>query len=247
VAQIRHLPNAPIKEALIDLRVERPDSATVDALIAEIGQRDNLGYLKDGTMFRSAFGFSVVGQEGRATADATTIGVKLKSPDGSYIAQMSIEGFTLSRVQQYQDWDTLLHEAQRLWDVYTQCLGASPRITRYATRYINNLRLPSRTNLERFLLLLPRLPHGLPDKLSSFLQRFVLHDDPSNATAIVTVALEGTPPDGPLPLVLDIDAFRVASFSGSDPEVWPHLSQLRRLKNEIFFACLTEEAVALYL
>jgi uncharacterized protein (TIGR04255 family) len=246
VAQMRHLSNAPITEAIIDFRVERSEDATVDGLVAELARRNNLGYRKEAPIFRSEFGFSLKGEEGRATADATTIGVKLRSTDRNYIAQLSVEGFTLSRLTPYESWENLVLEARRLWADYAACLKA-PRITRYATRYINNLRLPPTQNLERFLLLPPNLPPGLPEALSGFLQRFVMRDVPSDATVILTQVLEGAPLDKPLPVVLDIDAFRFGTFPSDEPEVWSELNQLRRLKNGVFFGCLTEEAVALYL
>jgi len=248
MAQIRHLPNAPITEALIDFRVEAP--VTVEALVGALAQRDNLGYRKKGPIVRSEFGFSLnVQEEPRAVAHAgraTSIGVRLHSADDKYVAQLSVEGFTLSRLEPYESWENLVQEARRLWQGYLECLGPS-RITRTATRFINNLRLPPAEHLELFLNLSPALPPGVPETLSGFLQRFVIQDAKTEATVILTQALEEAPPEKPLPIILDIDAFRFQGFAADEPRVWEYLNQLRELKNRIFFGCLTEAAIQLYL
>ena len=250
MAQVRHLPNAPITEAVIDFRVETPSDVTVEALVGALAGRDNLGYTKKGPIIRSEFGFSInVQEEPQAMAHAgrpTIIGVRLHSEDDKYVAQLSVEGFTLSRLQPYESWENLVEEAKRLWQGYMECVGAQ-RIVRAATRYINNLRLPPAPSLEHFLNLLPAVPAGLPELLSGFLQRFVIHDAESEATVILTQALEAPSVEKPLPIILDIDAFRRATFPVDGPNVWAYLSQLRRLKNRVFFGCLKDAAVELYL
>jgi uncharacterized protein (TIGR04255 family) len=197
---------------------------------------------------RSEFGLALDVEQRRAIAydpRATSIGVRLHSPDERYVALLSIEGFTLSRLEPYQSWEDLLREALPLWQRYVQCLGPGT-ITRIATRYINNLRLPS-TDLELYLDLLPRLPQGLPTAISGFLQRYVLQDAQTEATVLLTEALPESSPGPPVPLILDIDAFRHARFSIGEEAAWRYLEQLRVLKNRAFFACLTEAAVQLYL
>ena len=248
MAQIRHLPNAPITEAVIDFRVE--PAVTVEALVGALAQRDNLGYRRKGPIVRSEFGFSLnVQEEPPAVAhagQATSIGVRLHSVDDKYVAQLSVEGFTLSRLRPYESWENLVQEARRLWQGYQECLGPT-RITRVATRFINNLRLPMAENLELFLNLLPGLPPGVPENLSGFLQRFVIHDAKTEATVILTQALEEILPEKPLPLLIDIDAFRFQEFGANEPKVWEYLNQLRELKNRVFFGCLKEAAIQLYL
>jgi uncharacterized protein (TIGR04255 family) len=247
MAQPRHLTHAPITEGLIDFRVEAPGSVTVDSLVAAITQRHNFGYTVKGPIVRSEFGFSLNVQQAQAIAHDphfASIGVRLHSADERYVALLSVEGFTLSRLEPYQSWEDLLREALPLWQGYVQCLGPGT-ITRIATRYINNLRLPT-TDLERFLDLLPKLPEGLPTAMSGFLQRYVLHDPQTDATVLLTEALPEASPGPPVPVILDIDAFRHGRFPIEDRAAWQYLEQLRALKNRVFFACLTEAAVELY-
>lgn len=248
MAEFPHLRNAPITEAVIDFRVEPDSAVTVEELIQSLASRNNLGYVQKGVLVRSEFGFSLkieaepqVAHGGRAT----TIGVRLHSPDDKYVAQLSVEGFTLSRLEPYETWENLVGEARKVWAGYLECLGPG-HMTRIATRYINNLRLPFSSPPEQFLKLLPVLPPGLPDALSEFLQRYVLHDATSQATVIVMEALERTVPTKPLPVILDIDAFRSVRIPTNDSHVWEYLTQLRDLKNRIFYGCLTPAGVELY-
>ncbi len=46
-----------------------------------------------------------------------------------------------SRLPPYEDWAKLLIETKRIWTQYVERL-APQRVTRVATRFINNLRLP---------------------------------------------------------------------------------------------------------
>ena len=244
----RHLRHAPITEAVIDLRVDPAAGTSVDDLVAALGRHDNLGYLQKGLLLHSEFGFSLkveaepkVMHEGRAT----TTGVRLHSSDERYIAQLGVAGFTLSRLEPYESWENLVEEAKKLWRGYLECIGPGT-VTRIATRYINNLRLPFTPELSDFLLLAPSIPQGLPEALSSFLQRYVLHDAATQTTSIVTEGLEEASPEKPLPLILDIDVFRHTNLAVDDAAVWTYLEQLRGVKNRIFFGCLTEAGVALY-
>ncbi len=252
MAQIRHLPNAPITEAVIDFRVEAPSGASVETLEGELDRRGTFGYRKVGQIIRGEFGFSINPQEqppSRTLGGATTIiGVRLHSADEKYVALLTVEGFTLSRLQPYESWEALVAEATRVWQIYLDCLRPQ-QITRAATRFINNLRLPLAAGdpFERFLVVPPTVPEGLPQTVGEFLQRFLIYDAQSGATVIFTQALSGDSPKTPVPVILDIDVFRTARFPGDGSEAWGYLPQLRVLKNNFFFGCLTEEAIALYL
>lgn len=250
MARIRHLTHAPIIEALIDLRVNVPDGTLVEQLEKSL-ERQAFGYQKKGPIFRGNFGMSINVQETPAAktivGEAKCIGFRYHSSDDKYVAQFTTEGFTLSRLEPYESWPQLLAETQRVWHIYQTCIS-SIRVHRTATRFINNLRLPLRVGdrFEKYLLGLPSMPADYPQAISSFLQRFVVFEEISGATAVLTQALEQFTPEPPVPVILDIDVYRETKFNADGPEVWNFLDQLHELKNRFFFGAITEPAAELY-
>jgi uncharacterized protein (TIGR04255 family) len=251
MARIRPLARAPITEALVDLRVQPAEGMTVERLEQALQSR-NFGYHRKGPILRSHFGIVMNLQDGspaqqRVMGGSTIVGVRLHSADDKYVAQFTTESFTVSRLEPYESWGALMAEAQRVWADYRACV-APVSVHRVATRFINNLRLPLKPaeRFERYLTGLPQMPPEYPQTVSSFLQRFVIQDDACGATAIVTQALEQVPQTPPVPVILDIDVFREARFPPDTMQVWDFLTDLRALKNRLFFGALTEDALRLY-
>ena len=250
MAIVRPLARAPIVEALIDLRVQVLDGISVDTLEKAL-ENHVFGYQKKGPIIRSNFGITINVQDTpvvrQVLGDSKIVGVRLHSADEKYVAQFTIDSFTLSRLEPYESWEALVKETKRVWAIYRQCVQPV-RITRTATRFINNLRLPLRAGerFEKYLKGLPSMPPDYPQATSSFLQRFVLSEDKIGATAIVTQALEQFTEDRPQPVILDIDTFRETKFAPDSPEVWAYLDDLRELKNRLFFGAIEEAAVELY-
>jgi len=250
VAKPRHLTKAPITEAIIDLRAQVGAGATVESLRSALQSLD-FGYEPRGPILRGTFGFSVnVENEPAATASVpqtSLIGVRFDSKDGKYVAQFSIEGFTLSRLAPYESWDPLIVEAQRLWKIYRQCAAPS-YVTRAATRFINNLQLPltQRASYRHFLQSLPDFSPEMPQMMSRFIQQFYLRDPDTEATVIFSQALDQAVKEGPVPIIVDVDVYRDHRFPATGNEVWEYLNRLRELKNRVFFSAITEEAAELY-
>lgn len=251
MARLRaHLQNAPITEAVVDFRVRPRDGLSVSDFAAE-ASRFAPHYVKQGPIFHVQALIAVdTDSNGRSAMSSSEVGLRMHSTDERYVMQIQRDGFTLSRLTPYETWEALVTEARRLWEVYVEI--AHPfTVWRVATRYINNLRLPMQTG-EDFAVYLtkpPEVPDGLPQSLSSFLQRVVLHDSERDVLATVTQIFEPIPPGSlvaAIPVILDIDAFRVANFEISDPALWRCLQALREFKNRIFFESLTEKAVNLY-
>src|SRR5438874_933662 len=123
---------APIIEALIDLRVELPVSATLQLLesVYDIIKRQ-YPVKANRVNVRSVLS---VGSEIGASTDQTVMGFAFTSEDGKQIFQARRDGFTFSRLRPYAGWPELRDEARRLWDIYRDT--AKPdKITRVAVRY----------------------------------------------------------------------------------------------------------------
>lgn len=182
------------------------------------------------------------------TTDMGSPGMLLRAGDGLTVAQFRADGFTLNRLQPYTQWDELIPEVERLWPLYVE--RARPaQLLRIALRYINRLKLPivAGDDFAEFLTSTPDVPDGLPQTISSFLTRVVLHDDTISAWANVTQSLGGPASSEQLVAVLfDVDVFRVEGLSLEFGVLRPILEALRDFKNRIFFSHLTERTLRLY-
>jgi uncharacterized protein (TIGR04255 family) len=102
-------------------------------------------------------------------------------------------------------------------------------------------------DIDTYLVVPPELPDGVPSSVSSFLQRVTINEKDFGSSINLTQVLEGgTPPGHPVPVILDIDVYRVAEFPIDTDEVWNYLENLRSVKNRFFFRSLTPAAIAIY-
>lgn len=239
--------NAPISEAVLDIRVTlpgEPDFSVLEPFCDEISvEYPNRRFRKEWKA-----GFSVSGEgEPVTSSQGGVIGYLLTSSDGSFVAQARVNGFSLSRLRPYQNWPSLRAEAERLWEVY-QRIADPKSIERIAVRYINRLDLPlPLSDFREYVLTAPEIAPGLPQALSQFLMQLVIPSPEHEATAVVTETIDAPTGDAAvLPFILDIDVSRVGGLSPRDELLWDRFERLRDFKNEIFFKTITEKTKELF-
>lgn len=246
MARQRHLSRAPITEALIDIRVSPRGDLSFAALQQALDSSE-FGYYTKGPITQISGQIEFKISEPTTSAATQQVGMRFHSRDEKFVAQCQINGFTLSRLPPYENWDNLTSEASRIWRYYADHL--SPKgVTRIATRFINNLRLPMQTgaSYQMFLNKFVDLPQEAPQAVETFFQRFQLLDTETGDRVILTLTLGGGSAEGILPVILDVDAFATADLAPSAREMWAILERLRELKNRCFFGTLTEQAAELY-
>ncbi|MBI2895166.1 MAG: TIGR04255 family protein [Deltaproteobacteria bacterium] len=244
--EIRHLGNAPITEAVIDFRVRAQKEIRADGFA---GLKDRLrgDYpVVEEQMWREA---AVQFGPGRAvlsrTQDFGLRGLFFRSGDKLNVAQFRVDGFTFNRLAPYSTWEAIRPEVMRLWDLYVDA-AAPEYIARLALRYINRLKLPIGIDgLGTYLTTPPRVPPGYPTQLRGFLSRLVVGRPPSSIAANIIHAIESPQADGTT-VIIDIDVYQEQDIESRDARIPEDLEALRTVKNEIFFATLTENAVRLY-
>jgi uncharacterized protein (TIGR04255 family) len=177
------------------------------------------------------------------TRDLGLHGLWLKTEDQKNVAQFRVDGFTFNRLPPYTRWEEILPEALRLWGVYVD-LANPQKVIRIALRYINHMSFPSPgVELDDYILTGPRLPPSVPQNLSSFESRVVMEYPEPRMTANVVQALEVGVRTAAPSLLFDIDVYRTGDFAVNAAAMKTILGQLRRYKNDIFFASLTERFV----
>ncbi len=245
----QHYPNAPITEAVIDLRVELPPELSVAMLQTVFeGEGERAAYPEREALLREEFQFTVgVG----ASSTRQEAGFRFRSNDGKHVCQARIDGFTLSRLKPYEHWETFRAEAQRLWTRYKE-LAKPVKVTRIAVRYINRIEIPLPLNdFSDWFRTYPEVSSDLPQGLSGYFMQFRMPLDDAKGAAIINQSVldesNGVPPsDAIVTMLLDIDIFRTAELPSEDVEIWALMDKLAEEKNQVFEASITEKTRELF-
>jgi uncharacterized protein (TIGR04255 family) len=239
----RHLNNAPIREAVIDIAISpkvdlQTITAVTDALVPPFEKRSDIWEATVGFQFNQAGAHT---QKGRSSK----VGVRFDSVQPPHVLQYRTNGFTFSRLTPYEDWSHVRDAAKPCWARYSESVEPC-KVTKLSVRYINALRLPIPSrDFAEFLTAAPQLPAELPQTLTGFLQRVVMATE--SYSAAVTQSLESVLfEQQQIVVMLDIDVWRSVALAPTDPSVWSVLDDLRNAKNEIFFSHLTEKAVDIF-
>jgi uncharacterized protein (TIGR04255 family) len=182
--------------------------------------------------------------EGGTTSQSTAdpIGFQFWSADNSRVVTARLNGLTVSSLAPYAGFDSLRNEAQRLWSLFCKHL-TRPMVRRVALRYLNRLELPlPLADFFDFLKTAPTVAADLPQGLAQFSMRLVIPDVDSQSVGIVTEFWDGAMDMSRqrLPVILDIDVFRMIATEASDEDLWTVVSELRGYKNRLFFGSITD-------
>jgi len=236
-----HYRNAPITEALIDIRVVVPAEFRFEQLQ---GIKDLVAneYPREET-FTMAMATISFGSEVQSSTQQKKVGLKLWSVDDKQVFQARLDGFTFSRLEPYETWERLRDEARRLWDIYRGFVKPT-RITRVAVRYINQLNLPGdRAEPEDYFKTFPYLTPDLPKELRNF-GPFVmsLHLPQPDLRGMLVINEASAQPKRPdtLSVILDIDLFVEQPGVTDEASLWEFFQKLRDRKNLYFEACITD-------
>ena len=241
MAKLRHLRNAPITEAIIDLRIVASAQFTAETFLPlkeQLAAAYPHAIERRGIEARFEFSASHVGVH--QTSDLGLQGIFFKSTDERLIAQFRTDGFTLNRLEPYTSWTELFPEAMRLWKLYVE-VTQPERVTRLALRYINHLRIPAPgAPLQQYIVSPPVVPAGLPQLLSTFLTQVVIHEPSSGIAAKIRQALEKGLQLEAATIILDIDAFKPVDLTPDSAEIEDTFQRLHDFKNDVFFASVTD-------
>ena len=247
MARKRHLRNAPLREALIDIQFdERLTVSAIDRFVASVSNQ----YPKRVDVFETVFGIHVDGSPSEVETSRSAIGRRLEADNRPYVVQCRMTGFTVSRLSPYGMWDELRTEASELWDQFQAEVGRL-EVNRIAVRYVNEINVPlPMVDFGEYFVCPPQVPEGLPQAMGGFLTRVVVPDDEHNCISVVTQAMDGPPLEGrtgaSITVLLDIDVFRQGRLDPVRGDMWMRLDQLREQKNRMFFGHLTEKTVEMY-
>ena len=247
MSEPRHLTNAPIREAVIDIQVTPPVSLDdLKVIAARLKDKPH----KQDELWQASIGFQIDRDgQGSTNTDRSSIGYRYTFSNHPSVLQCQVKGFTFSRLPPYGNWEEMSAIAKELWEIYLD-IAKPQTISRIAVRYINSLPIPLPiADFSEYLNVPPIVPEGLPQTLASFLQRFVIVDNSTGAVATVTQVLEEQlPQESKITFLLDVDTAKTypLGFAADTASIWTILEELRNFKNRVFFKYLTEKTIRIF-
>ncbi len=240
-------PNAPIVEAILDIRTNLPEDIDLAALAKfQESVRERYPKRADRVVWQSGF---QVGQAGAVATHASqnTHGYQFTSEDGKKVAQARLDGFTHNKLKPYDRWGRFVEEAKELWGIYRE-VARPINITRIAIRYINRIEVPIPIeDIKEFLLTGPEIAQGAPRAMASYFMRLVLVKQHVDHVAIVTEATDQAPDDLRfMPIIFDIDVYLERVFQPEDDTIWSEFEAMREMRNEVFFSSVTDKCKELF-
>lgn len=244
MAQVRHLRNPPIQEAVIDIKT---DVALCDQMLLDkIAESLKAPGWRKKTLTTHEAKFSLDGDESGATLRADFAGYVLEEPNGAVIIQVRKDGVTVSHVRQYAEWDDLEADAEKAFNTFLSFVHPK-KLTRVAARYINRIPFPSQDfdDFGQLMMIHPQVPDSLSGaKITDFLHQQVIKEIEGGFTANLTIAtIKPLPGENVSSLLVDVDVFKECTIEASFDVAKLYLRQIRDRKNDIFFGIVTEQAL----
>ena len=230
-----HYKNAPIIEAIIDIRATAAETATeanFDAFAADL----NAGYPQSLPLYAHQFTFDA-SHPGEIEAKGARAGIHIISADGKRQTIINKEGFAFSLLAPYTRWSEFMEAALPVWSAYLSHLQPTT-FSRAAVRYVNVFRFAEQeASLPRYFTVYPQV-EAINSRFSQhqLRARVELND---TIAAIVTQA--HLPSSSEVQILLDLDVFQDRGLPDNANAVWECLLPLRDYKNWLFRQCLTYE------
>lgn len=237
------LRNAPITEAVLDIRVDferAPEIQDLEKVYPELKAEYPTKELN--SVFQATFGISK--GHPQAGFQGQPNGMMFKTQDGRKIVQMRVDGYTFNKLKPYDTWESFREEAETYWKLFVE--RTSPlKAVRIALRYINRFELPLPiSKIGEFLNTGPKIGEEIQHTLDGFFLRFEIAQAGGDTKAIVSVLRDQSQKStSHYAIILDIDAFQVVDAKPGDEQIWSKFEEIRNFKNEVFFNSVTNETL----
>jgi len=243
---VPHYRNAPITEAIIDLRARSSSGATSSALRQLVAAADQEQFPEAMELMKTTVQVHA-GEEPSPSSSHEGVGWILRSADRKRTMQARRDGFAFARHAPYEEWETFSGEARSQWAKYRE-ITTPEAVTRLSLKYVNrfDIPLPIR-DFKDFFLTIPEVSPGMPQGLAGFFMQLQIPYPELQSMLVLTQTLVPPPQAGLVSVVLDIEMVCANNVPSDDEAIWKLLNQLRQKKNEIFEACITDAARELIL
>lgn len=238
--RFEQLPSAPIVEAVIHWQAPAGKTLDKDALRKELVSRFPDYQLHDQQEFDAKMQASVDGVELRQ--QTRWGGYRLTGKGAEpYVIQFKPNGIAFSRLKPYDQWETFLEAALPFWNAYLK-FAEPPVIDRLGVRFINQIALTGTEGYSSYLRPLPTCPAGIDLANESFFYQdsYRVPGYPYHVNWVRTVPSTAFEDKA---LIVDIDVWTQRLASLEHEVLTNHLAEMRNIKDRLFFACMTDQAI----
>lgn len=247
MAQKRSLRNAPIVEAVMELRVTQREGFSVESM-KPLSARFADRFPKESNLRMATGEFKVANGKPSGGLREVPYGFRFDSADGRKIIQCSLDTFSFSWLAPYSSWEEFVGAGLSVWTEYLSCVKPVA-VSRIGIRFVNRIELDvDGLDFDDYFLTTPRIPEGLPQTLAAFVGRVTVPIADSGSFCSVAMALDtGNKRENSASVVLDVDVFRTLSLKPDDAAIQATIDSFREIKNTAFFGMITERTVERYI
>jgi uncharacterized protein (TIGR04255 family) len=172
-------------------------------------------------------------------------GYMLKSSTTPIVHQVRRDGYSLSWMKPYKDWESLVAAGLEGWGKYQHAFVPA-ELHQISVRFLNHLVFPLsefQARPQDFLTIAPHAPNGrwLPGRFSHSLSLGV-PDSPWLAH-IQLHLLDEAGSSSSAVIMLDIELQSACTFNETGLSLEEALTQMRQVKNQVFFGSLTNRVI----
>jgi len=231
----QHYDRAPIVEAVIEVSVERTKPIAVAELAHVVHEDSAFKKRKD---LVTATGKMTVGPSVSASATTSHVGFQYLRDDEKVVLHVRVDGFAVSRLAPYTDWEDLYQTFRRYWEIYSDVIMPDA-VTQLGVRYVNRFDLPGRlVELSDYFRTYPEVSTDIEFPVNGFMTHLQIGQPDLEAMANVVLAAQPPAKDDHLSILLDIGLTKQVRISGDNETIHRFMSELRDRKNRLFEACI---------
>jgi uncharacterized protein (TIGR04255 family) len=232
------LSKAPIKEALIGMRIQPVAVPALGSL--EQGFRalpDDYQTRREPVTLSQTQVKLQPSVPPAVSVDQRQLGWRFGTKSGKYAVQTRVDCFIFSHLAPYTAWPEFSDEALKIWRVFSD-IYKPEAVQAVSIRNINEVSISPGENVGRYLRFYINVPPGVPQEFQNYFARIELRYSKDSVAILQSGLLP--PLQERHRLLLDIEL--VTTITPKDEEeLWSAIQNLREPKNQIFFSCITEE------
>jgi len=165
------------------------------------------------------------------------------SNDQNRILQVRRGSFAFHKVKEYEKFDILLQELKNYWKDFGECADQQLSINMVTVRYLNFIEKDTTETNSDLVTIFTRHP-AFSDEINGFVHlKFKYPKNDSISINIVTADAKDNANEG---VILDIFLNRKINDETDVATVFQYISELRAIKNTLFFKCVTKKMTKKY-